>query len=61
MTEQRMLLVIICDCGVKIQGDMVIELLSNARNHIDEAHPEQVGKVSDDELLSSAEKVPAPF
>jgi predicted small metal-binding protein len=51
--------VITCDCGFVIRGDVEVELISNARNHIDEAHPEDVGKLSDEELLAEAEKQPA--
>lgn len=50
---------IICDCGYVVRGEIEVELISNARNHIDEAHPDRSGQVSDDELLSIAERVPA--
>lgn len=51
-------LVITCDCGYVIRGDIEVELISNARNHIDEAHPDQADRVTDEELLSSAERQP---
>jgi hypothetical protein len=47
--------VITCSCGLKVRGETDIELLSNARNHIDEAHPERSDQ-SDEELLARAEK-----
>jgi len=56
---EMMVYVITCDCGYVIRGDLEVELISNARNHIDEAHPEDVGKISDDELLANAERQPA--
>jgi predicted small metal-binding protein len=51
-------LVIVCDCGYLVRGQIEAELLSNARNHIDEAHPEMAGTVSDKELLANAEQRP---
>ena len=47
--------VIMCFCGHKVRGETDIELLSNARNHIDEAHPERTGQ-TDEQLLERAEK-----
>jgi hypothetical protein len=44
-----------CFCGRKVRGDTDVELLSNARNHIDEAHPERTGQ-TDEQLLARAEK-----
>ena len=36
---EMLVYVIACECGFVIKGDIEVELLSNARNHIDEAHP----------------------
>ena len=47
--------VITCFCGHKIRGETEVELLSNARNHIDEAHPERSDQ-TDEQLLARAEK-----
>jgi hypothetical protein len=47
--------VIMCFCGHKVRGEIDVELLSNARNHIDEAHPERTGQ-TDEQLLARAEK-----
>ena len=47
--------VITCFCGRKIPGETGVELLSNARNHIDEAHPERTDQ-TDEQLLARAEK-----
>ena len=47
--------VIMCFCGHQVRGEIDVELLSNARNHIDEAHPERTGQ-TDEQLLARAEK-----
>jgi predicted small metal-binding protein len=47
--------VITCFCGHKVRGETDVELLSNARNHIDEAHPERTDQ-TDEQLLARAEK-----
>ena len=46
---------IVCFCGHKVRGETDVELLSNARNHIDEAHPDRTGQ-TDEQLLARAEK-----
>jgi predicted small metal-binding protein len=51
------ILVINCECGYVIRGDIEVELIANARNHIDEAHPE--AELSDEDLLAEAEVQPA--
>jgi len=48
-----------CPCGYVMRGEIEVELISNVRNHIDEAHPHRAGSVSDEEILSSAERQPA--
>ena len=47
--------VIACFCGHQVRGETDVELLSNARNHIDEAHPERTDQ-TDEQLLARAEK-----
>ena len=47
--------VIMCFCGHKVRGEIDVELLSNARNHIDEAHPERTDQ-TDQQLLARAER-----
>jgi predicted small metal-binding protein len=49
--------VINCECGFVVRGNSDDELLGNAKSHISDAHPEMVGKVSDDDLLAMAEEV----
>jgi predicted RNase H-like HicB family nuclease len=45
-----------CPDGVVVRGETEEELLANAEAHIREAHPEQVGKVTREELLAQAVK-----
>jgi hypothetical protein len=54
------ILVINCECGYIIRGEIEPEFLANARNHIDEAHPE-AGPLTDEELLGMAEEQPAAY
>jgi predicted small metal-binding protein len=49
--------VINCECGYVVQGQTEQELLSKATDHLRDAHPELVGKVSDSDLLAMAEEV----
>jgi predicted small metal-binding protein len=49
--------VINCECGYVVRGESDEELLAGARSHIQEAHPDLVGKVGDDDLMAMAEEV----
>ena len=49
--------VINCDCGYQVRGETDEELLSAAHSHIQDAHPDMVGKVQDSDLLAMAEDV----
>ena len=49
-----------CVCGRVVRGDDDDELWRNAQEHIQEDHPELVGKVSRADLLAQAEEVPKP-
>ena len=51
-----MSMLIRCDCGYVVRGETEEELLAAAREHIRDAHPNQVGKISDDDLLAMAEE-----
>lgn len=55
--EPKMSKVINCQDGVVIRGDDDDQLLANAREHLRSAHPDMVGKISDDQLLAMAEVV----
>jgi predicted small metal-binding protein len=48
--------VINCPCGYTVRGDTDEELLAEAHKHIESDHPDRVGKVSDEELLGSAQE-----
>ena len=48
--------VINCECGQVIRGDSDDELASKAEAHVNQNHPELVGKVSRDDLLGMAEE-----
>jgi predicted small metal-binding protein len=48
--------VINCPCGYTVRGDSDEALLAEAHKHIESEHPDQVGKVSDEELLGSAQE-----
>jgi predicted small metal-binding protein len=49
--------VINCECGYEVRGADDKELLSRARQHISESHPELEGKVADADLLAMAEEI----
>lgn len=46
--------VINCDDGYVVRGGSDEELLSNAHKHMQEAHPDLVDKVTDEQLLGMA-------
>ena len=48
--------VINCECGYRVEGETDEDLLAEAHRHIDEAHPEMKGQVTDEQLLSMAEQ-----
>jgi predicted small metal-binding protein len=48
--------VINCDCGYVVRGETDEELLREAHKHLEEEHPDMVGKVSDADLLGNAEE-----
>jgi predicted small metal-binding protein len=48
--------VINCECGYVVRGESDEDLLDGAHKHMSEAHPEMVGKVSDDDLLAMAQE-----
>lgn len=47
-------LVLRCECGHLVHGDDETGLLAAAREHIAVAHPELVGRLSDEGLLAMA-------
>ena len=48
--------VINCECGQVIHGDSDDELVARAESHVNESHPELVGKLSREDLLGMAEE-----
>jgi predicted small metal-binding protein len=48
-------MVINCECGYRVDGASDDELLRNAHQHVEEAHPEMKDQITDEQLLSMAE------
>jgi hypothetical protein len=48
--------VINCECGYVVRGETDDELVANAEAHINEQHPELVGKLGRGDLLGMAEE-----
>ena len=47
--------VIHCECGQTVRADSDDELVSIVENHVQQDHPELVGKLSRDDVLAMAE------
>jgi hypothetical protein len=48
--------VINCECGYVVRGETDDELVANAEAHINEQHPELIGKLGRGDLLGMAEE-----
>lgn len=48
---------ITCECGYVVNGENDEELLAKANEHVRTAHPDMVGKISDQDLLAMVEEV----
>jgi predicted small metal-binding protein len=48
--------VINCECGYVVRGETDEELLADAQKHMQSDHPDMVGNVTDEQLLSMAEE-----
>ena len=48
--------VINCECGEVIRAASDDELVQKVGQHVDQAHPELVGKMSRDDILAMAEE-----
>ena len=48
--------VINCDCGYVVRAEDEDTLVANAQQHIQDSHPDMVGKVSREDLLAQAEQ-----
>jgi hypothetical protein len=47
-------LIIRCECGHEVHGEDESRLLAAAREHVASAHPELLGRLTDDDLLAMA-------
>ena len=43
-----------CPCGADVTGESDDELVSNVEAHVQEKHPDMVGKMSREDILSQA-------
>ena len=48
--------VINCECGQVIRGESDEELVTRAQDHINQNHPQLVGKLSEQDVLGMAEE-----
>lgn len=48
--------VVNCPCGTTVRGDSDDELVANVEAHVQESHPDMVGKMSRDDILGQAEE-----
>jgi predicted small metal-binding protein len=48
--------VINCECGEVVRAANDDELVQKVEQHVDQAHPELVGKMSRDDILAMAEE-----
>jgi predicted small metal-binding protein len=46
--------VVQCECGANIRADSDDELVSRVEEHVQERHPELVGKMSREQILGMA-------
>ena len=52
-----MSLVINCECGRVLTADTEDEIVAKVERHVDEDHPELVGKLSRDDIVAMSEEV----
>lgn len=52
--------VINCECGEVVRADDDDELIVKVERHVRQSHPDLVGKMSRDDILSMAEELPEP-
>jgi predicted small metal-binding protein len=48
-----------CECGQVLRGATDEELIAGVVAHVDQDHPELVGKISREDILAMAEEDPA--
>jgi predicted small metal-binding protein len=49
-----MAMVVHCECGYDAQGENEDELVANVEQHVQEQHPEMVGKMSREQIVEMA-------
>jgi predicted small metal-binding protein len=47
---------ITCNCGYVIRGSTEEDVVQSAQEHIQDAHPDLVGKISAEDLVAMAEE-----
>lgn len=45
-----------CDCGYVARGETAEEFIADVEAHVDQVHPDMVGKLSREEVLALAEE-----
>ena len=55
-TDSSMPKVINCECGEVVRAGSDDELVQKVEEHVGQAHPELVGKMSRDDILAMAEE-----
>jgi predicted small metal-binding protein len=45
-----------CDCGYVARGETEDEFVADVEAHIDQTHPDMIGKVSREDILALAEE-----
>jgi len=48
--------VVHCPCGTDVNGESDDELVTNVEQHVQERHPDMVGKMSREDILGQAEE-----
>lgn len=45
-----------CECGAVVRGDTDDDLIAAVEKHVDEHHPDLVGKLSREDIMAMAEE-----
>jgi hypothetical protein len=48
--------VVHCPCGTDVRGETDDELVANVEQHVQEDHPDMVGKMSREDILGQAQE-----
>jgi predicted small metal-binding protein len=52
--EEAQMKVVHCPCGTDVSGETDDEIVANVEKHIDEVHPDLVGKYSREDIIGMA-------